>query len=150
MITHKCTKCLFIFSQADKAWDVAVLSKQCPKCNTALVNFNVPIPSLKEPQVEGIKENQSETIENVFRKRPIVFFGSIFYSISFITSLFFGETIFWSQKHMGFVSFKESREIFFFGLAISSIIFFFTVRWLWRYYKANLTPQSSGSGESAI
>lgn len=137
MITHKCPSCWFIFSQADKAWDVAVMSRRCPKCNAALVDFNVPAPLLKEPQSGEGQENQHETIEYVFQKRPIVFFGSIVYSISFITSLFFGVTIFWSQKHMGFVSIKESREIFFLGFAISGVIFFFTVRWLWRYYKAS-------------
>ena len=146
MITYNCPSCSFSFTQADKAWDVAVASKCCPKCKIALVNFNVPAPVLTKKESKINQETQPETIADVFEKQPITFMGSLIYSISFITSLLFGTTIFWSQKHMGFVSIKESPILFFIGFTISAIIFFFTVRWLWRYYKLSLTHHSSGTG----
>ena len=41
MLTYKCKKCTFSFSEADKAWDIAIAHGTCPKCMLKLENFYV-------------------------------------------------------------------------------------------------------------
>ena len=41
MRIYKCKNCTFTFSEADKAWDIAVAHRTCPKCTKKLVDFYV-------------------------------------------------------------------------------------------------------------
>jgi amino acid permease len=40
-----CASCGFSFTEADKHWDVAVASRQCPKCSHVIEGLPPPIPS---------------------------------------------------------------------------------------------------------
>lgn len=43
MRSYKCPDCSFIFSEADKAWDIAIDSGRCPECLEPIRNFPVPV-----------------------------------------------------------------------------------------------------------
>ena len=57
MITYKCPKCAFSFNQSDRTWDEAVMSGNCPECNSALVNFAVPIKAQVTEKLKPSKKS---------------------------------------------------------------------------------------------
>jgi transcription initiation factor IIE alpha subunit len=57
VITYQCPKCAFSFNQSDRTWDEAVMSGNCPKCNSALVNFSVPIKTKISEKLKPSKQN---------------------------------------------------------------------------------------------
>jgi hypothetical protein len=61
VITYKCPKCAFSFNQSDRAWDEAVMSGNCPKCNSVLVNFAVPTKAQVTEKLEPTKQSLSRS-----------------------------------------------------------------------------------------
>lgn len=57
MITYQCPKCTFSFNQSDRTWDEAVMSGSCPKCNSVLVNFPVPIKTQVHEKLKPSKQS---------------------------------------------------------------------------------------------
>jgi len=57
VITYQCPKCAFSFSQSDRTWDEAVMSGSCPKCNSVLVNFAVPIKTQVSKEIKTSKQS---------------------------------------------------------------------------------------------
>jgi hypothetical protein len=57
MITFKCTNCSYSFSEADKAWDVAVAGGCCPKCKAShsalCLNGQFDSKKYEKPQKES-------------------------------------------------------------------------------------------------
>lgn len=65
MITYKCQKCAFSFNQSDKAWDEAVMSGNCPKCNSILANF---VAITKAQISEKLNPSQQINLFTVFTR----------------------------------------------------------------------------------
>jgi hypothetical protein len=63
MITYQCPKCAFSINQSDRTWDAAVMSRNCPKCNSALVNFPVHIKA-------QVSEKQKTSKQSLNRIAP--------------------------------------------------------------------------------
>jgi DNA-directed RNA polymerase subunit RPC12/RpoP len=57
VITYKCPKCSFSFNESDRSWDEALMSGSCPKCNSALVNFAVPIKAQVSEKLKLYKKS---------------------------------------------------------------------------------------------
>jgi uncharacterized membrane protein len=138
VITYKCPKCAFSFNQSDRTWDEAVVSGNCPNCNSDLVGFAIPT---KMPELfkTGHNKTISSEIEKLIDKSPMLFFFNCIYSVSFITALIFGKAFTFSKK-MRIISYAEAPGEFMISFTISAIIFALCIRWFLRSYKQSLTP----------
>lgn len=52
MQSYRCPHCSLIFSEADKAWDIAIDSGRCPECLELIHNFPVPVREETLPPIK--------------------------------------------------------------------------------------------------
>lgn len=59
MRTYKCPACFLTFTEADRAWDIAIESGACPKCRESLRDFPAP---LRQPPPKSIADTKKQVV----------------------------------------------------------------------------------------
>ena len=80
MITYKCLKCSFTFTEADRAWDVAVETGLCPNCKREMSNFPIPKTTI-------VNSSKTKLVNSKYAKVTTISGVSILLILKMITGM---------------------------------------------------------------